>query len=60
MGSRDGWGDALMYCAACDRWEHSDLGLDTETCMKCGGYLCQPDDDDEGDALLATDPGGQL
>lgn len=34
-----------MYCATCDRWEHSDIGLDTETCILCGGYLCQSDDD---------------
>jgi hypothetical protein len=26
-----------MYCEACDRTEWSDLGIDTETCMRCGG-----------------------
>lgn len=45
-----------MYCATCDRHEHSDLGLDTETCMRCGGYLCQPEDDlgDEPTSVIAT------
>ena len=36
-----------MYCAACDRMEWSDLGVDTETCMRCGGFLCQAEDDDD-------------
>jgi len=36
-----------MYCAACDRTEWDDLGIDTETCLRCGGFLCASDDDDE-------------
>lgn len=36
-----------MYCATCDRTEHDHIGLDTETCMRCGGNLCQPDDDEQ-------------
>ena len=38
-----------MYCEACDRMEWSDLGIDTGTCMKCGGALCGLDDDDDDD-----------
>ena len=34
-----------MYCAACDRWEDDPIALDVETCFRCGGLLCQPDDD---------------
>lgn len=51
-----------MYCATCDRWEHSDLGLDLETCMRCRGILCQPDDeieDDEASALTSNEREGQ-
>lgn len=38
-----------MYCEACDRTEWSDLGVDTETCMRCGGLLNAADDDDSFD-----------
>ena len=34
-----------MYCEACDRMEWSDLGIDTETCMRCGSPLHAADDD---------------
>lgn len=40
-----------MYCEACDRMEWSDLGIDTETCMKCGGHLCAPEDDGQPDDM---------
>ena len=35
-----------MYCAACDRWEDDQIALDCEICLRCGGNLCQPDDDE--------------
>lgn len=37
-----------MYCATCDRWEDDQIALDCEICLVCGGVLCQPDDDDDG------------
>jgi len=45
-----------MYCATCDRWEHSDLGIDIETCLRCRGPLCNPEDDieDEDDRIAAS------
>lgn len=36
-----------MYCAACDRMEWSALGIDTDTCLRCFGYLCEAEDDDQ-------------
>ena len=38
---------ALMYCAACDRWEDDQIALDVEMCLRCGVLLCQPDDEEE-------------
>jgi len=37
---------AEMYCSACDRWEDDQIALECETCLRCGGNLCQPDDDE--------------
>lgn len=45
-----------MYCATCDRTETTDLGIDTETCTKCGGYLCLPEDESEIDLEAADMP----
>lgn len=36
-----------MYCAACDKWEDDQIALECEVCLRCGGNLCQPDDDRE-------------
>lgn len=44
-----------MYCAACDRTEWDDLGIDTETCLRCGGFLCASDDEgwwDQDDPIV--------
>lgn len=38
-----------MYCAACDRWEDDYIALDCEICLRCGGILCQPDEDADYD-----------
>jgi hypothetical protein len=35
-----------MYCAACDQWEDDQIALECEVCLRCGGNLCQPEDDD--------------
>jgi hypothetical protein len=41
-----------MYCAACDRWEDDQIALECEVCLRCGGNLCQPDDEwDTDDAV---------
>jgi hypothetical protein len=46
-----------MYCETCDQWEHDTIGIDTETCMRCGGYLCMPDDDEDELDTPAVTPG---
>jgi hypothetical protein len=40
-----------MYCAACDKWEDDQIALECEVCLRCGGNLCQPDDDDRDNEI---------
>lgn len=35
-----------MYCETCDRYEDDPIALDCEICLRCGGPLCLPENDD--------------
>jgi hypothetical protein len=37
---------APMYCEKCDRWEDDQIAAECGICLRCGGPLTAPEDDD--------------